>query len=168
MQDYISLVKNQIKSKKHVIITGDRGSGKTTLLQKILCHTEIGRNSRGLVTWCEPGKAVYMKCVDSDDKVMIGIFNPDSTSKENRMRPVSQGFSEYGVLTLQHFAESNAEWISIDEIGYLESSCYTYIEKLEELFEKKRVIAVVRKQETELIKKIVSRSDVLIIDLDKH
>ena len=40
------------------------------------------------------------------------------------------------------------------------------MEKMNQAFEKKRVIAVVRKQETELLKKLISRQDVLVVDLD--
>lgn len=168
MQDYITLVNNNIKNKKHVIITGNRGSGKTTLLGKILCETEIGKDIQGIVTFCEPRKAVYMRQLNTDNRITVGIFNPESTTKENRMHPTSDGFNKYGVEILEQLLLSEATWISIDEIGYLESKCLPYTEKLNRLFEMKRVIAVVRKQEIEFIKSILNREDVWVIDLDQN
>ncbi|MCQ2518899.1 MAG: hypothetical protein MJ107_00065 [Lachnospiraceae bacterium] len=120
----------------------------------------------GIVTWSEPKRAVYMRKSDSDKVITIGEFNPDSTSKENRMIPVPDGFDIHGVNVLDSLINDSSEWVFIDEIGYLESSSIRYLEKLDELLDKKRVFAVVRKQEIKHIQDIIARSDVLVIDLD--
>ncbi len=152
--------------KKHIIITGSRGSGKSTLLKNILNEADFGSSIPGIITWCEKEKAVYMQRIGSADKVTVGVFNPDSTAGENRMNPVEDGFNVQGVYLLNQLIEDDSPWIYIDEIGYLESTCDKYIEKLNQAFEKKRIIAVVRKQETELLKKLISRQDALVVDLD--
>lgn len=152
--------------KKHIIITGSRGSGKSTLLKNILNEAEFGSSIPGIITWCEKGKAVYMQRIGSADKVTVGVFNPDSMVGENRMNPVEDGFNVQGVYLLNQLIEDKCPWVFVDEIGYLESTCDKYIEKLNQAFEKKRVIAVVRKQETELLEKLISRQDALVVDLD--
>lgn len=157
----------QICNKKHIIITGTRGSGKSTLLREIVDKADICSDIPGIITWCEPGNAVYMRMLGSDDNIVIGTFNPESTSKENRMSPVQSGFDVHGVMLLEQLINSNSEWVLIDEIGYLESTSDKYIEKLKLLFEKKRVMAVVRKQETELINWIIGLEDAYVIDLDE-
>lgn len=166
MQDYISVINKQLQNKKHIIITGSRGSGKSTLLKEIVDKASTGNRIPGIITWCEPGKAVYMRMAGGNDNVIIGTYNNDSALKENKMRPVKSGFDEYGVIFLEQLMQDKSEWVLIDEIGYLESAADRYIKKLKLLFEKKRVLAVVRKQETELIKYIVNQKNSFIIDLD--
>lgn len=191
----LQYIKEHMSDKKHIVITGGRGSGKSTLLKKILteygevlAHSTIGNgvpilptgnssllNSSeenpllpipGIITWSEPKRAVYMRKSDSDKVITIGEFNPDSTSKENRMIPVPDGFDIHGVNVLDELMNNPSEWVFIDEIGYLESSSVQYLNKLDELLAKKRVLAVVRKQEIRHIQDIIARSDVLVIDLD--
>lgn len=60
----------------------------------------------------------------------------------------------------------SSEWVTIDEIGYLENSSYKYLEKLSEVYERKRVLVVLRKQELTHIQAILNRKDVTVIDLD--
>jgi len=156
---------NNTSNKKHIIITGSRGIGKTTLLKKII--TDMNTEVPGLTTWCKPHKAVYMSLNKTTTPVMIGQFNPNSSSKENRMQPVPDGFNVYGVRLLDKLIHDSSEWVFIDEIGYLESSCVAYTKKLYEVFDKKRVIAVVRKQDLAFLRDICNHPDALLIDLDK-
>lgn len=155
---------NNIFDKKHIIITGLRDSGKSTLLKKLL--PQLGTDIPGITTWCEPQKAVYMRLSGTDAPIIVGQFNPDSTSKENRMMPVPDSFNIHGVAFLDSLINAPSEWVSIDEIGYLESTCTAYTEKLYEVFDKKRVIAVVRKQDIEFLNNLCNRTDAKVIDLD--
>lgn len=165
-KEYMTLIEARIQDKRHIVITGDRGSGKTTLLTEIRDRFEPLKCAPGLVTWAEPGKAVFAKELGSTDFAMVGEFNPDSLSSENRMRPVAGGFDIYGVGVLDRLISSASEWVTIDEIGYLEGTCPVFLHKLDELFNKKRVIAVLRKQNLRHINDIMGRDDAFTIDLD--
>lgn len=164
MKDYITYIENHISEKKHLIITGSRGSGKSTLLKKYIEY--YGDAIPGIITWCEPGKAVYMRASDDDSFTTIGLYSSDGASKENRMIPVQEGFTEYGVNALTRLINSKTEWMYIDEIGYLEATSKEYLAKLNEDFQRKKVMAVVRKQKLEFLRDIINQKDALVIDLD--
>lgn len=164
MKDYITYIENHISEKKHLIITGSRGSGKSTLLKKYIEY--YGDAIPGIITWCEPGKAVYMRASDDDSFTTIGLYSSDGASKENRMIPVQDGFTEYGVNALTRLINSKTEWMYIDEIGYLEATSKEYLAKLNEAFQRKKVMAVVRKQKLEFLRDIINQKDALVIDLD--
>ncbi|MCQ2549128.1 MAG: AAA family ATPase [Lachnospiraceae bacterium] len=164
MKDYITYIENHISEKKHLIITGSRGSGKSTLLKKYIEY--YGDAIPGIITWCEPGKAVYMRASDDDSFTTIGLYSSDGASKENRMIPIQEGFTEYGVNALTRLINSKTEWMFIDEIGYLEGTSKDYLAKLNEAFQRKKVMAVVRKQKLEFLRDIINQKDALVIDLD--
>ncbi len=144
--------------KKHLIITGNRGSGKTTLLNSIACAD--------IRTRAEKGKAVYLYDNGTGKETVIGTFIPDSTGAENRMSICKEGFLGLGISALKRCIESENEFAVIDEIGYLETQCDKYCSELQKLFDLKRVIAVVRKQEIPFLKALAEREDVFVIDLD--
>lgn len=151
----------QNSNKKHIIITGTRGSGKTTLLNRLF-PTHIP----GITTWAEPKTAVYLKENTSNNVTKVGIFNPTLNGSENKMQLYGNGFSEMGIKALKSSLAFESEWISIDEIGYLESQCTDYLNMITHIMTKKHVIAVVRKQNLPHLTKICERDDVFLINLD--
>lgn len=157
-----------MQGKKHIIITGAIGSGKTTLLKKLRDKMGFDNSVPALITWNEQGKGVYMRRADVDEAVMIGAFDCKSLSTRNRMKPIVDGFNIRGYAILESFINCNSKWVTIDEIGFLECDCQPYIGKLMELFENKRVMAVVRKQDIKHINDILRRDDVFVIDLDEE
>ena len=82
------------------------------------------------------------------------------------MRLVENGFTSLGIPALIRLIECENEWVTIDEIGYLESGCEAYIGALRRLFDKKRVAAVVRKQEMPFLKELINREDAFVLDMD--
>lgn len=151
----------QNSNKKHIVITGTRGSGKTTLLSRL-----FPASLPGITTWAEPGKAVYLKNNTSGQISQIGIYDSALDGFENKMRPIGDGFSTLGIRTLKTAQESESKWISIDEIGYLESMCNDYLETISYIMEKKHIVAIIRKQNLSHLKKLCGRDDVFLIDLD--
>ena len=152
----------QTSGKKHLILTGDRGSGKTTLLSALFpCPMP------GLTSWAVPKQGVYLKDNFSSKTVQIGRFNPDSTGAENRMLPVLDAFSQTGVSFLRACADVSSDWITIDEIGYLESTCPEYQNALSELMACKHLLMVVRKQKLPFLESLLARQDVFVLDLDQ-
>lgn len=149
-------------NKRHIIITGKRGAGKSTLLSKLFPDSSI----QGITTCAQKKEAVYLKDNSTERTVIIGLYDDSLAGDENKMQPCVDAFEEFGVATLNRLSECEDEWISIDEIGYLETACEKYCNALEELMEKKRVVAVVRKQSIPFLESLCKRKDAFIIDLD--
>ena len=82
------------------------------------------------------------------------------------MRLIGNGFSTLGITALKNSLQSESQWLSIDEIGYLESMCNDYLDTIAYAMEKKHIVAVVRKQNLPHIKKLCERKDIFLIDLD--
>lgn len=169
----------QNSHKRHFIITGSRGTGKSTLFQRLQEHWNI---QPGITTKAQPGKCVLLQENNTANQACIGIFDSallDSTciassytdasrpSDTNRMKPQTEGFLEVGIPALERAILHPSSWVSIDEIGYLESNCPSYQEKLLQLFTAKRVLAVLRKQDTSFLNLLRNRKDVFVYDLDQ-
>ena len=112
-------------------------------------------------------QGVYLKDNFSSKTVQIGRFNPDNTGTENRMLPVLDAFSKTGVSFLRACADVSSDWITIDEIGYLESTCPEYQNALSELMACKHLLMVVRKQKLPFLDSLLAHQDVFVLDLDQ-
>ena len=77
-----------------------------------------------------------------------------------------EGFHSLGIGAVLRCMDSGSEWITVDEIGYLETGCKEYCDAVRRLMESKRLAAVVRKQDTPFIREIICRKDVFVLDLD--
>ena len=97
---------------------------------------------------------------------MIGRFDPALPPGENRMRPVADGFLLLGVPALHRMAAGESEWAVLDELGYLENSCPEFRQAVEALLDAKRVLAIVRKQDTPFLTALCARQDAFVVDLD--
>ena len=148
--------------KKHLILTGGRRTGKTTLLSRL-----FPEGAAGVTTWAVPGECVFLKENETERTVWVGTFDGTAKGEENKMRPCPEGFLGLGVSALRSCMGSEDEWITVDEIGYLETECPAYCEALLELMEKKRVAAVVRKQSLPFLQSLCARADAFLIDLDE-
>ena len=140
--------------KRHIFITGTRGVGKTALFSTF-------SDSPALTTYAVKGEGVYLK--DSEQTVRVGVYDESLPGTENKMRPLPEGFAE-GVCALERLAQHESPWVGIDEVGYLETEDYQGA--LLRLLEQKRVLAVVRKQDTPFLKGLLTRKDALVADLD--
>ena len=147
--------------KRHLFLTGDRGSGKTTLLKALFPEL-----LPGLTTWAEPRKAVYLRNNLTGEIAQVGVFDEALPGTENRMTPMEEGFTSLGIPTLKSCMESDGDWITIDEIGYLEAQCEAYHDGLRSLLEQKQVAAVIRKQELPFLQELRRREDAFVVDLD--
>ena len=151
----------QSSNKKHIIITGDRGAGKSTLLNRLFPNP-----LPGITTWAVPKSAVYLKENMTHNITQVGVYDAALEGLENKMRLCGDGFVNLGIAALNNALLSNSEWISIDEIGYLESQCTDYLNKIMHVMKEKHLLAVVRKQNLPHLKKICEREDVFLVDLD--
>ena len=80
---------------------------------------------------------------------------------------LQDGFAELGVPALRRCMELSAQWVTIDEIGYLEDRSEAYHDALRQLLEKKQVAMVIRKQKLPFLQELCQREDVYVIDLDQ-
>ena len=152
--------------RRHLILTGDRRSGKTTLLTRLLPLIDPTDNLPGLTTWAQPGNAVWLQENHTGQRAEIGRFDPALPGPENRMRPVPEGFLTLGLPALQRCEQAAGEWVSIDEIGYLESCCPEYGAAILDLMQHKRLAAVVRRQDLPFLQALCRREDVFCVNLD--
>lgn len=147
--------------KRHLLLTGSRGSGKTTLLDA-LCPAQLP----GVTTWAVPGKAVYLRENSTGRETIIGLYHFPCPGVQNKMQPAYYGFAALAVPALRGCLQAPGEWVRIDEIGYLELGCREYCQALETLFDRKRVMAVVRKQDAPFLNGLLHRPDAFVVDLD--
>ena len=152
----------QSSNKKHIIITGTRGSGKTTLLNSMFNHV-----LPGITTWAVPQNAVFLKENITDEITQVGIYDSSLVGFENKMKLIGDGFTNLGIKALERAIQSHSDWISIDEIGFLEAKCTEFLDIIAQAMEKKHIIAVVRKQNLPHLKNICEHDDVFLIDLDE-
>lgn len=109
---------------------------------------------------------MYLRDNATGKTARIGTFDGSLPGKENKMRLSPTGFSALGIPTLERCGEAESAFVSIDEIGYLDVQCPEYCRHVQRLMEKKRLIAVVRKQSLPFLQELCRREDIFIIDMD--
>ena len=148
--------------KRHIILTGNMGSGKTTLLSKLFPETRPG-----ITTWAERYKSVFMKDNLTGETVKIAEYDESITGTIAKMVLIEDRMAAFGAAILKRCINSESEWITVDEIGFLEEKCASFQKRIRDLFEQKHVAAVVRKQDLPFLNELRCREDVFLIDLDK-
>ena len=117
-----------------------------------------------------PEVVIKSNLIDDGKEYVIGrprTLTPVSPKKGNNMTSVEDGFINCACpAIMKHLMTSADSVFVIDELGYLESSCIPFQENIKSLLDNSRVLAVIRKQSTEFLDSIKSRSDVLLIDID--
>ena len=158
-----SCIWNSFRSsgKRHLILTGSRGSGKTTLLRSLFPEP-----LPSITTWAQPKNGVWLKENITGRCARIGVYHSALPGTENKMVPCPDGFLELGVSALRRCMEAEGEWVTLDEIGYLETGCVEYCNSIRQLMARKRLACVVRKQDTALFRALTQREDVFVVDLD--
>ena len=81
------------------------------------------------------------------------------------MTPDLSVFDTVGVEFVESLIDSSGEWVTIDEIGYLEEYADKYKDALRRLLDAKRVVAVVRKDDLEFLNELMSRGDAFVVTL---
>lgn len=162
------ILKSFQKSKKrHLLITGTRGIGKTTLFRE-LADLISGTEERipGITTYAVPKECVILRENCTDKETVIGTYCIQKKGELNAMIPVHNGFQTLGIASLRRSVEDESKWFTMDEIGYLESEEPEFQKMILEVFEKKQVLAVLRKQDLPFIRQLKDRNDVFVVDLD--
>lgn len=149
--------------KRSLLLTGNRGAGKTTLLESLLPPGDLpGVRSFAVRQGESPPSCIVMEDRQSGERRVIGRF------AEGKMQPCPEVLDTFGVSLLQKAACAPGEWAAVDEVGFLEGSSPAYCQALEQLFEKKRVVAVLRKASFPWLESLCQREDCLLLDLDEE
>ncbi len=151
----------QNSGKKHLVITGKLKSGKTSRLLEIVKLFTGEEELPGISTYAVPYQYALLRENGTEVEKKIGEFS-------DRMHPVEEGFLELGVPALERAIESESEWVSIDELGFLEANCELFKTTVTRLFDSKRVLAILRKQEIPFLEEIKQREDVFVVDIEEE
>ncbi len=153
----------QNSGKRHLLLTGSRGCGKSTRFTELqqLLHAEMGIRTKMIAH--ENSRHVILRENNSEKEALIGQMLPG-----RGMCPMEKGFLDLGIPALERARASSAQWVSIDELGFLESSCLPFQQAVLRCFEEKQVLAVLRKQELPFLDSLRQREDVFVLDLDEE
>ena len=148
--------------KKHLLITGSRGRGKSTLVSRLAPLLSPQYPMGGITTWAVPGEGVWLREDVTGKTAQIGVYDREA----GKMTAHTQGFETLGLAALGRCARREAPWVRLDEVGYLEQASGAYQRALLALMERKRLLAVVRKQDEAFLNCLRRREDACVIDLD--
>lgn len=149
-------------NKRHLVLTGARQRGKTTLLSQL-----FPESLPGITTWAEPYKAVFMKDNHTGESIKIAQYDHSIQGTKLKMVLVGDRMRSFGIPILHHCMQNESDWVSIDEIGFLEETCEPYQDVIRELFDCKRVAAVISQQDLPFLNELRRRPDVFLVDLDQ-
>lgn len=144
-------------------MTGSRQIGKTTLLAELLGGEKLpGLQSKAVFSGAPHPDRVELLETTTGRKTVVGHYENGS------MQVQPEGFEAFGVQCIHTAATASSEWVQIDELGFLERDCAAFADAVERLFEQKRVVAVLRKQQgIPLNDALLARPDVFVFDLDE-
>ena len=151
--------------KKHLLITGRKKIGKTTVLNEIL---KDEKSIGGIITYAVRDDKISPKYVvlndinDSNNNGIIAVRNEIC----NALLPQISAFDILGVNILNKYMHSTKDIIVIDEIGFLENDAIIYQNEILKCFEEKKVYAVLRKENTAFISKLIKRHDAFTFDIN--
>ena len=137
-------------------------SGKTSLLASL-----FPERLPGITTWAEPYKSVFMKDNTTGESVKIAEYDNRIQGTKLKMVLIGDRMCSFGIPVLDHCMKNESDWITIDEIGFLEEACDPYKDAIRKLLDHKQVAAVVRKQDIPFLNELRERSDVFLVDLDQ-
>lgn len=148
-------------NKRHIVIAGQRSNIKTTLFNK------LAAGNPGYSTKVIPEDKVVLNFNNFADTTATYVIGQHSSScGTDIMQPVVNTLDTLAELIDSYSFSSSDYYFSIDEIGCIEDSSPAFCKAINNLFNRKRVIATLCKQDTELITSIIAREDILYIDLD--
>ncbi len=155
--------------KKNLIITGSRGIGKTTLLNAILKHLKFSENYDeifGIITKLDTDdsgcKKIILSSTTNDHWHTMAVF------ENGKPNINADAWNMIAVSCLKEVVALDSELIFIDEIGFVELGFELYLNEIARAFTKKRVIAVLRKMDSDFHIELKLRDDVYVIDMDDY
>ena len=144
------------------MITGSKGAGKSTVFNLIRQENPFP----AVFSFALRGKDGYPNQIiltreESDEKVII------AQREQNRIKAICDVLDQTASTMLERLCYEPSEWVGIDEIGFIEGESLIYGQMLHQIFDRKRVIAVLRKQELPFLDRFKERQDCFLIDIDE-
>lgn len=123
----------------------------------------------GISTYAVPGQAIVLRELSGHSAVIGRYEKPQEGGGCGCMRPVCAGLEGFAREAILRCGEPcpDTDWVSVDELGYVESGCEPFCGAVRSLFDRKRVLAVLRKQHTPFLDELRARDDAYILDLDE-
>ncbi len=148
---------------KNIAITGARGAGKSTLAMWLLEQLGLPwtgfQTERIAMTDAGPLYALV--------EVATGRAAPISQRLPEGIRGIPESFDGFGLQVLRGVLAASAPVVLLDEIGRFERNSPGFLAGLEDILDSsKTVIAVLKQEQLPHIRKIRSRPDTLVVDLD--
>lgn len=148
-----------------IFLTGQKQIGKSTCIRECVeeCHVSIC----GFQTlpYMVDGKRMgfYLHALHDMDQKDVLFSKQHETWNE----VIPNVFDTYGVSLLEKASTYTDHVMILDEIGHLERNDELYVEKLLEVVDKfPNILGVLKKYEIQYIRRIASREDVVVLDLD--
>ena len=104
-------------------------------------------------------RQTLLSAVDTEQSIVIGRRIAGKMEPDRQALEVAAGW-------LTRLCDLPKTWIFVDEIGFLEEASSAYQQALWSLFQRKRVLAVLRKSEHPFLRRIAGREDAYLLDLD--
>lgn len=147
-----------LSGKRSLILTGEKQCGKTSVLRAMTNDAKLP----GFHTYLrqDATRTVWLQDNLTDETVQIGRI------QNGMMQPMMQNFETRGVQLLQAAENAQSEFVLLDEIGFLECNCPAFCAAVLHVFDKKRLLAVVRKQTLPFLDALKQREDVYCVDLE--
>ena len=158
---------------KNILLTGEIKVGKSTIINKLIEKYFNESNISGFKTlpFPEDGelKGYYIEG-QSEKGIEPSIDNivGKVLEKENRCYGIEDTFENRGVDILDNALTTKSDLILLDELGFFENNSENFKKSVIEVFENQtRVIGVLKKKDTDFLKSIKSREDILVIEVTK-
>ena len=154
-----------IKKRMKIFLTGERQIGKSTCIKEALKTCKKGVCGFQTLPLYKEGKRTgfYLHALHEMDENDIQF----SIQHETYNEVIPNVFNTFGVQLLEKAETFHDRILILDEIGHLEKNDLDYIEKLLEIIDKfPNILGVLKKYEIQYIRRIASREDVIVLDLD--
>lgn len=151
----------QSSCRRHLLVTGRKGCGKTTLIESLIGSRPLP-GVRSCVERGADGQPVLVALEErtGPGRCVIG------RRRDRQMFAQVPALDRTGVQLLRRTLYAPGKWVCVDEIGFLEEASPLYQQAMWQLFEHKRVLAALRKEELPFLIRLRSRADCLLLDLD--
>lgn len=159
---------------KNILLTGEIKVGKSTIINKIIdkyFKYKVVAGFKTLPFFKNEKVAGYFiqdqlkKNQVANTRNIVGRIS----EKEQRYFGVNEVFEIEGVNILNKTLNSTVDLILIDELGFFENNAENFKSKIIDILEnEKRVIGVLKKKNTKFLNSIKSRSDIIVIEVDRE
>ncbi|MBS4536710.1 hypothetical protein GOQ29_13890 [Clostridium sp. D2Q-14] len=161
---------------KNLFLTGNIKVGKSTIINKVIDEYFKDKTIAGFKTlpFYEYG---YLKGYYIENQLEENIFPKKENivginSKnygEKKCFGIAETFENKGVDILNKSIDKNIDLVLLDEIGFFENEASVFKKNVHRVLDsEKRVLGVLKKKDTEFLKGLIARKDVMVIEVTEE